>query len=97
VLTVNATTPPVFGALFTGDPFNLSLAGLLIGSLTIPTTRFVPDTVMWCHPQQNLIAQFGFLQEPSGTGFYVQAGQQVGLNVGIEEWKERDVSRKSGY
>lgn len=97
VLTVNSGTPPVAGALFVGDPYNLSLAGLLLGGLVIPITRFVPDTVMWCHPNQNLIAQFGYIQQPSGTAFVVQAGQQVGLNVGIEEWKEADVSRKTGH
>jgi hypothetical protein len=96
-VSVGPPVVPLFGALFTGDPFNLSLAGLLLGALTIPITRFVPDTVMWCHPNQNLIAQFGYITEPSGTPFLVPAGQQVGLNVGIEEWKERDVSRKAGY
>lgn len=96
VYTGDTTTPLVAGALFVGDPFNLSLAGLLLGSLTIPITRFVPDTVMWCHPNQNLIAQFGYTLQ-NGSGLYVQPGQQVGLNIGIEEWKEADVSRNSGH
>jgi|SRR5882762_3174187 len=91
-----ATAPLVAGALFVGDPYNLSLAGLLLGGLTIPITRFVPDTVMWCHPNQNLIVQFGYTLQ-NGTGLYVQNGQQVGVNVGIEEWKEADVSRKTGH
>jgi len=41
-------------------------------------------------PESELIVQFGYTLQ-NGTGLYVQNGQQVGVNVGIEEWKEADV------
>lgn len=80
----------VFCAVFVGDLLNLSLAGLKVTGLAIPSTTYVPDTVMWCHPNENLVVQVGM------PGAVPVAGQQVGVNIGIEEWRERDVSRSTG-
>jgi len=80
----------VFAALYVGDSLNLNLAGLKITGLAIPSTTYVPDTVMWCHPNENLVIQVGT------PGAVPQPGQQVGVNINIEEWRERDVSRMTG-
>lgn len=85
-----ASPTPIFAALFVGDSLNLNLAGLKITGLAVPSTTYVPDTVMWCHPNENLIVQVGT------PGFVLAAGQQVGVNINIEEWRERDVSRMNG-
>lgn len=83
-------TNSIFAALFVGDSLNLNLAGLKITGLAVPSTTYVPDTVMWCHPNENLIVQVGT------TGSVLAAGIQVGVNIAIEEWRERDVSRMNG-
>jgi len=83
-------TNSIFAALFVGDSLNLNLAGLKITGLAVPSTTYVPDTVMWCHPNENLIVQVGT------TGSVLAAGVQVGVNIAIEEWRERDVSRMNG-
>jgi hypothetical protein len=89
-----AGTPlPVVAALYTGDSLNLSLATLKLPLLLIPATRYVPDTCMWCHPNENLVIQTSV----NGTQYGLpQLGQQIGCNVVVEEWKEKDVSRSSG-
>jgi hypothetical protein len=96
----SATTPvPLLCALFTGDSLNLSLATLKIPSLPFPFIKYVPDTCLWCHPNENLVIQTMGLA-PGTTAGTVGAGpvlgQQIGCNVVVEEWKERDVSRDSG-
>jgi|ERR1700744_2001973 len=80
---------PMIGALFAGDPMTSpSLAQLLLTGFRFPGTTYVPDTTTWCHPNQSLFIV---------TGLYAgAAGQQVGAVIGIEEWRERDVSRNSG-
>jgi hypothetical protein len=75
-------------ALIIGNPDNPSLTGLKVTGLATPSTTFIPDTAIWCHPNEALIIQSG------GT---VTAGQQVGVNITVEEWREADVSRSSGY
>lgn len=80
---------PVLGALYAGDPeTSPSLAQLLLLGFQFPSTTYVPDTTMWCHPNQSLFITTG--------GAQVQSGQQVGCVAGIEEWRESDVSRNSG-
>jgi len=78
----------VTGSLYTGDYLNLSLASLKVTGLSFPSTTFIPDTAIWCHPNENLVI---------ATSAIISAGQQVGANVVVEEWKERDVSRSLGY
>lgn len=89
-----AGTPlPVLASLFTGDSLNLSMATLKLPALPIPFVKYVPDTCMWCHPNENLV----ILTSSAGTASGLPlAGQQIGCNVVVEEWKERDVSRDSG-
>jgi hypothetical protein len=81
---------PIAGAvvaLFAGDPTdNPSLAQILVTGTAVPATTYIPDTTMWCHPNQNLFALV-----KGGT-----AGVQIGCVVGIEEWHEWEVSRNSG-
>lgn len=77
----------LLAALYTGDPQNLSLASLKVVGLAIPSTTFIPDTAIWCHPNENVCINFSDV---------IPAGQMVGANIVVEEWKERDVSRNSG-
>jgi hypothetical protein len=80
---------PTLGALFAGDPeTSPSLAQLLLVGLQFPSTTYVPDTTTWCHPNQSLFIVTG--------GYVPPNGQQLGAVVGIEEWREEDVSRNSG-
>lgn len=74
-------------ALYCGNPANLSLAQLKVPGLTVPSITFVPDTCIWCHPSENLVAR---------SSAVVTVGQQVGVIVGVEEWRQRDVSRLGG-
>jgi hypothetical protein len=83
----HTTISNLTGALYTGDAANPSLASLHVTGLAFPSTTTFPDTAMWCHPNENLILV------TSGT---VDAAQQVGINVTVEEWKEHEVSRNSG-
>lgn len=78
----------VVGALYTGNSDNLTLASLKITGMAFPSTTFIPDTAIWCHPNENLVLQ---------TSAVISAGQQVGVNVTVEEWKEHQVSRNSGH
>jgi hypothetical protein len=75
-------------ALIIGNPDNPSLTGLKVTGLAVPSTTFIPDTAIWCHPNEALIIQ---------SGGVVTANQQIGVNVTVEEWREADVSRSSGY
>jgi hypothetical protein len=87
----SGANPPVLmlGALFAGDPeTSPSLAQILLTGFTFPSTTYVPDTTTWCHPNQSLFIVTGAFVPPSGA--------QVGAVVGIEEWRESDVSRNSG-
>jgi hypothetical protein len=80
---------PLVGALFAGDPESSpSLAQLLLTGFQFPATTYVPDTTTWCHSNQSLFIVTGLMAPANG--------QQVGAVVGIEEWRERDVSRNSG-
>lgn len=72
-------------SIYVGDPLNPGLHSLLVTGLAIPSTTFFPDTCLWCHPNENI-----FLV--SNTAIQ----QQVGVNVAIEEWVEREVSNSSG-
>lgn len=79
---------PMTGALYAGDPTGTpSLAQLLLVGFQFPQTLYVPDTTMWCHPNQELFVV---------TGNYIPPSQQIGMVAGIEEWREADVSRHSG-
>src|SRR5882757_1688172 len=91
VFISGSTTVPLFAALFVGDSLNLNLAGLKITGLQFPSTTYVPDTVMWCHPNENLVLLVG-----QAGGGVAAVGQQVGVNIAVEEWRERDVSRMNG-
>lgn len=87
---VNGSTPPtpMVGALYAGDPTRTpSLAQLLLVGFQFPSTTYVPDTTMWCHPGQSLFIV---------TGSYIPPAQQIGAVAGIEEWKESAISRHSG-
>lgn len=84
---------PVLAALYTGDSLNLSLATLKLPALPIPFVKYVPDTCMWCHPNENLVIVTSMAGSASGLPV---AGQQIGCNIVVEEWKERDVSRSVG-
>jgi hypothetical protein len=85
---------PLQGAMFAGDPVTSpSLAQILLTNITFPITRYVPDTTTWCHPNQDLFITTGIA---SGASYTPTAGQQIGAVVGIEEWREADVSRNSG-
>ncbi len=77
----------ITGALFCGDPANLSFAQLRVPGMAIPSLTFIPDTCMWCHPNEDLVIK---------TSAVVTSGQQIGAVVGIEEWRQRDVSRLGG-
>jgi hypothetical protein len=77
----------VSAALYCGTPSNLTLAQLKVPGLAIPSLTFIPDTCIWCHPSENLVIK---------TSTVVTAGQQIGATVGIEEWRQRDVSRLGG-
>lgn len=81
---------PIAGAtsaVFTGDPTdNPSLAQVALVGVPVPGTTYIPDTTTWCHPNQNL-----FVLVKGAT-----SGVQIGCNIGIEEWRECDVSRNSG-
>lgn len=74
-------------ALYAGDRLNLSLASLKVVGLTIPSTTFIPDTAIWCHPTEELVII---------TSGVIASGQNIGANIVVEEWKEKDVSRNSG-
>jgi hypothetical protein len=74
-------------SLFCGDPVSPSLAQLKLTGLAAPSATFIPDTCIWCHPTDSV-----FLT----TSIALPAGQQLGANLGIEEWLLRDVSRLSG-
>lgn len=74
-------------ALYCGNPTNLSLSQLVLTGLPIPSSTFIPDTCVWCHPQANVVI---------ATSAAVSAGQQVGATIVIEEWRQRDVSRLGG-
>jgi len=91
VFISGSTTVPLFAAMFVGDSLNLNLAGLKITGLQFPSTTYVPDTVMWCHPNENLVLLVG-----QAGGGVAAVGQQVGVNIAVEEWRERDVSRMNG-
>lgn len=73
-------------ALYVADPLNPSLAGLLVTGLAVPSTTFFPDTCLWCHPNENVI----LVSSGSVT-------QQIGVNVQIEEWREHEISQRSGH
>lgn len=88
----NGASPavPLLGALYAGDPSTSpSLAQLLATGFQFPSTTFFPDTTVWCHPNQSLFVV-------TGGGYTPSAGQQIGAVVGLEEWREEDVSRNSG-
>lgn len=72
--------------LYCGDPYNLSLASLKMTGLIIPSTTFIPDTAIWCHPNENVVL-FATGSAP------IAAGQQIGMCLTVEEWLEQDVSR----
>ena len=78
---VSATTM----AMYTADPLNPSLATLLVTGLAIPSTTFFPDTCLWAHPSENIILVSS-----------QAVNQQVGVNIQVEEWREREVSQDSG-
>src|SRR5690242_7120308 len=65
-------------ALYCGDPANLSLAQLKLTGLAIPSATFIPDTCIWCHPNENVVVK---------ASAVVAAGQQVGAIVGFENWR----------
>jgi len=46
---------------------------------------------MWCHPNENLVLQVGV----AGQGV-AAVGNRFGVNIAVEEWRERDVSRMNG-
>lgn len=88
------TFAPLQAAMYAGDPTTSpSMAMVMLVGLTFPVTRYVPDTTMWCHPNQTLFLVTG---TASGVTYVPSAGQQIGCTVGIEEWRECDVSRNSG-
>lgn len=74
-------------SLYCGDAAALSFAQLKLTGLAVPSSTFIPDTCMWCHPTENVCVT---------TSAVLAAGQQLGACVGIEEWLIRDVSRLSG-
>lgn len=74
-------------ALYCGDPTSPSLAQLKLTGLTIPSATFIPDTCIWCHPNEHV-----FIRLSAAPG----AGQQVGGIITVEEWRQRDVSRLGG-
>lgn len=82
--TVLAST--VF-AVYTGDSLNAGLHSLRIPGLAIPSVTFIPDTGFMVHANESLFIQ-------SSTS--IAAGQQVGCNILLEEWKEHEISRSSG-
>lgn len=77
----------ITGALYCGDAANLSLSQLRIPNLVIPSCTFMPDTCVWCHPNENVVVK---------TSTVVPATVQIGAIVGIEEWRQKDVSRLGG-
>jgi|SRR5882757_62024 len=73
-------------AMYVADPLNPSLAGLLVTGMAVPSTTFFPDTCLWCHPNENIILVSS-----------VAVTQQIGVNVQIEEWREPEISQRSGH
>lgn len=77
----------VTASLYCGDPAGLNLTQLVLTGLPIPSSTFIPDTCVWCHPQANVVI---------ATSAAVLAGQQVGATIVVEEWRQKDVSRLTG-
>lgn len=83
----NTTVAGVTMGLYCGNPTQLSLAQLKIPGLAVCSFTVIPDTCIWCHPNENLVLR------SSGV---VNLGQQIGGIIGVEEWLQRDVSRLGG-
>lgn len=74
-------------ALYCGSPQNLSLAQLKLTGMAIPSATFIPDTCIWCHPTENVVVRLSAA---------ATINQQIGAIIGIEEWRQKDVSRLGG-
>jgi hypothetical protein len=77
----------ISASVYAGDFYNPTLANLKIVGAPIPSTQYVPDTVMWVHPGESLYVL---------TSTTPTVGQQIGANIGVEIWRERDVSMNAG-
>lgn len=81
------TVAGVTGSVFTGNASQLGMAGLLFPTLSIPTFMNLSDKVFWVHSNENVCLLL------SGPGV---AGQQFGMNVRLLEWKEAEISHRTG-
>ena len=73
-------------ALYFGDISNLGLSQLVIPALTVPTFLSITKGVLWVHSSASLLV--------NATG--ASAGAQIGVNVRILEWREEDITDRSG-
>lgn len=74
-------------SLFTGDVYNFSVATLHITQMVIPSTVYVPDSAIVCHPGDNVIIS---------TSKSVDNGQNIGANISVEEWRQDELIRECG-
>lgn len=74
-------------SLYVGNASSLTLAGLRVPNMPIPFAQYVSPWALMCHPTENLIVL---------TSGIALAGQQVGANISVEEWREHDISRSIG-
>lgn len=77
----------VLGGLYTGNPGNLSISQLVIPALAFPSYTNISDKTFWVHSNENLCVQ------TSAPGV---AGQQYGCNFFVQEWRDHEISQKSG-
>jgi hypothetical protein len=73
--------------LYTGNPSSLSLNNLIIPGLAFPSATQISDDVLWIHSNENLCVQ---------TGSATAAGQQLGGNAVVLEWRESEITQRSG-
>lgn len=77
----------VLGAIYTGNPNSLALTGLINSGLAFPSSTQISDDVLWVHANENLCVQ------TSAPGV---AGQQYGVNFVVQEWRDSEISQRSG-
>lgn len=77
----------IVGGVYVGNPSSLSLPGLVIPSLAFPSSTQLSDKVLWVHSNENLCVKTSI----AGT-----AGQQLGVNASILEWRDHEISMRTG-
>lgn len=80
----------VVGGLYVaGNPqANPSLASLRLGSLAFPSNTGISDDELWVHANENVFV----VSSVPGA-----AAQQYGANMVILDWRDADISERSGH